>query len=73
MCDVIHFQPRDELTAQNNLENFIIHCRDHLTLYEDQGGWQSNNWKHEQKGRSIAMTFSKYREISNPASFDPLE
>lgn len=73
MCDVIHFQPRDELTAQNNLEDFITHCRDHLTLYEDQGGWQSNNWKHEQKGRSIAMTFSKYREVSNPANFDPLE
>lgn len=73
MCNVIYFKPRDELTAKDNLENFIIHCRDELTLYENQGGWQSNNWKHEQKGRSIAMTFSKYREVSNPANFDPLE
>lgn len=73
MCNVIYFQPRDELTAKDNLENFIVHCRDELTLYENQGGWQSNNWKHEQKGRSIAMTFSKYREVSNPANFEPLE
>lgn len=73
MSNVIHFQPKDELTAKENLESFIVHCRDKLTLYDDQGGWQSNNWKHEQKGRSIAMTFSKYREVSNPANFDPLE
>lgn len=73
MSNVIHFQPKDELTAKRNLESFIVDCRDKLTLYDDQGGWQSNNWKHEQKGRSIAMTFSKYREVSNPANFDPLE
>lgn len=73
MSNVIHFEPKDELTAKENLESFIVHCRDKLTLYDDQGGWQSNNWKHEQKGRSIAMTFSKYREVSNPANFDPLE
>lgn len=73
MDNVIYFQPRHELTVKQNLEDFIAHCRENLTLYDDQGGWSSNQWKHEQKSRSVAMTFSKYREVSNPASFEPLE
>lgn len=73
MDNIIYFQSKDELTAKQNLEDFIIHCRNELKLYEDQGGWNSNNWQHKQKVRSIAMTFSKYREVSNPASFEPLE
>lgn len=73
MADIIHFQPKHDITAKQNLNSFIEHCRDRLTLYDDQGGWQSNNWKHKQKSRSIAMTFSKYREKSNPANFEPLD
>lgn len=73
MANIIHFQPNHEITVKQNLDSFIEHCRDNLTLYDDQGGWQSNNWKHKQKNRSIAMTFSKYREKSNPAHFDPLD
>ena len=73
MADIIFFQPKSELTAKNNLEEFILHCRDSLKLYENQGGWCSNTWKHTQKSRSIAMTFSKYRRVSNPANFDLLD
>jgi len=73
MTNIFHFQPKNELTTKQNLENFIDHCRDNLTIYDDQGGWKSNNWQHKQKNRSIAMTFSKYRETSNPANFDPLD
>ena len=72
MADIIHFQPRHEISAKQNLDSFIEHCKNTLTLYADQGGWQSNNWQHKQKNRSIAMTFSKYREKSNPANFEPL-
>lgn len=73
MADIIHFQPKHEISAKQNLDSFIEHSKNTLTLYEDQGGWQSNNWKHKQKNRSIAMTFSKYREKANPANFDPLD
>jgi len=73
MADIIHFQPKHEISAKQNLDSFIEHCKNTLTLYDDQGGWQSNNWQHKQKSRSIAMTFSKYRAKSNPASFDPLD
>ena len=73
MAEVITFKSRADLTVEQNLNNFIAHCRDNLTLYNDQGGWGVNNWKHQQKSRSISMTFSKYREKSNPAHFDPLD
>ena len=73
MADIIHFQPKHEISAKQNLDSFIDHCKNTLTLYDDQGGWQSNNWQHKQKSRSIAMTFSKYRAKSNPANFDPLD
>lgn len=72
MADIIHFQPKHEISAKQNLDSFIEHCKNTLTLYADQGDWQSNNWQHKQKNRSIAMTFSKYREKSNPANFEPL-
>lgn len=73
MADIIHFQPKHEISAKQNLDSFIEHCKNQLTLYDDQGGWQSNNWQHKQKSRSIAMTFSKYRAKSNPANFAPLD
>lgn len=73
MADIIHFQPKHEISAKQNLDSFIEHCKNTLTLYDDQGGWQSNNWQHKQKSRSIAMTFSKYRAKSNPADFAPLD
>lgn len=38
MDNVIYFQPRHELTVKQNLEDFIAHCRENLTLYDDQGG-----------------------------------
>ncbi len=73
MADIIHFQPRHEISVKQNLDSFIEHCKKQLTLYDYQGGWQSNNWQHKQKNRSIAMTFSKYRKKSNPANFEPLD
>ncbi len=73
MANIIHFQSSHEIRAEQNLDRFIEHCKNTLTLYNEQGGWQSNSWQHKQKNRSIAMTFSKYRETSNPANFDPLD
>ncbi|MCU8004809.1 MULTISPECIES: hypothetical protein [Shewanella] len=73
MADIIYFQPKHEISAKQNLDSLIEHCKNTLTLYDDQGGWQSNSWQHKQKNRFIAMTFSKYREKSNPANFDPLD
>jgi hypothetical protein len=73
MGDVIFFSPRAEVSARQNLHNFIAYCRDELTLYEGQGGFSVNSWRYDHKGRPVAMVFAKYSENSNPYSFDPLE
>lgn len=72
MAEIIYFQPRAELSAKQNLSDFISHCREKLTLYEDQGGFASNKWKFTKGNRSYAMAFSKYSEVNNPYQLDPL-
>lgn len=46
MSQVIRFTPRRELTAQQNLDNFIALARDHLTLWSALKGfvWSSSRW-----------------------------
>lgn len=73
MAEIVFFKPRSELNAQQNLNDFIEHCRDKLTLYEDQGGFLVNTWHFDSGGRKYAMTFSKYKAKSNPYDFDPLD
>jgi hypothetical protein len=73
MGEITFFESRPELEARQNLTNFISHCRNNLTLYEDQGGFTVNKWHFEKDGRAHAMTFSKYREKQDPYNFDPLD
>lgn len=73
MSEIIFFQPRAELEAKGNLANFISHCRDNLTLYEDQGGFKVDKWIFKSQGRSYAMAFSKYSENINSYRLDPLD
>jgi len=73
MSEVIFFQPRAELDAKRNLADFINHCRDNLTLYEDQGGFKVDKWIFKSADRSYAMAFSKYREKKNQYLIDPLD
>ncbi len=72
MSDIIYFKSKSELTAEENYNAFIEHCRDSLTLYNDQGGWDANTWYHQQGKKKISIAFSQYREKSNTANFDPL-
>lgn len=73
MAEIIFFKPRAHLDAEQNLKGFIEHCRQNLTLYEDQGGFAVNLW-HFVKGTSKhAMAFSKYTDESNPYSFTPMD
>ena len=73
MANLIYFQPSSELKAKNNLDEFIVHCRENLTLYEEQGGFNSNKWKHQFKNSSITMLFSKYRINSHSKKYELLE
>lgn len=73
MAEIIFFQPRPELSASQNLNDFVKHCRDNLTLYEEQGGFATNKWVFTEGARSFAMVFSKYSEKNDPYNFESLD
>ncbi len=73
MAEVIFFQPRTEFEAAKNLVDFLDHCRNKLTLYEEQGGFSVNKWVFKSAGRPYAMVFSKYSEKNDPYNFEPLD
>lgn len=59
MAQILLFQPKHERDQAQNLRDFITYARNELTLYEDQGGFQSIRWKHiYDNGKSASMLFS---------------
>lgn len=73
MGEITFFESRPELDARQNLANFLRHCRNNLTLYEDQGGFAVNQWLFRKDGRAHAMTFSKFRSKHDPYNFEPFD
>lgn len=73
MNNIVIFIPRTGSSDKKNLEDFIYHCRNNLTLYEEQGGFAVNEWHYHAENRKYAMTFSKYKEYSDAYSYDPME
>jgi hypothetical protein len=71
MNNIIYFKPRDDAKPKQNLDDFISHCRDNLKIYDEQGGWEVNNWKYIIKNKTISMRFSIYSRKSNWAHFEP--
>lgn len=63
MSEVIPFVPKYELDCQKNLNDFICRAKNQLTIYEDQGGFSSSNWKHYlANGRPQTMEFTGLAE-----------
>ena len=63
MSEVIPFVPKHELDCQKNLNDFICRAKNQLTIYEDQGGFSSSNWKHYlANGRPQSMEFTGLAE-----------
>lgn len=73
MAEIYYFKSRADITAAENLNLFVDHCRSNLTLYEDQGGFDTNAWHYKVGGKKFAMIFSKYKEYDNQYEFDPME
>ena len=73
MAEITFFESRPELDARQNLSSFISHCRNNLTLYEDQGGFTVNKWLFEKDGRSHAMQFSKHSDVGDNYKYVPLD
>ena len=59
MNQLIAFTPKHELDCEKNLADFIERAKTQLKIYEDQGGFESSNWKHYLgNGRCQSMEFS---------------
>lgn len=69
MADIIHFNPKNQ-KADQNLKDFIEHCKNKLTIYEDQGGFNVNKWRTSGK-RPVAMQFSIYQGSVAQYKFAP--
>lgn len=71
MANIIHFTPRAQLSARDNIAEFIRQCRDDLTVLGSQLPFDENTWdvsSHVQhKGRNIAVrvVFSSFEAAKN--------
>jgi hypothetical protein len=45
LADIVLFIPRHELTAQENLDEFIRLCREEFTVFGADLDWHENNWR----------------------------
>lgn len=70
MNNVIRFSSKKELTAVQNLEEFIRISRDHLKVFGDS--WQENKWVTFKASRKVVARFSTNLKPSNSYSFEPL-
>ncbi len=73
MADIIFFKPRNKRNAEKNLNDFIDHCRNQLTLYEEQGGFAVNIWRYDDGKKAHAMNFTKHQVKQNNATTEPFE
>ena len=59
MTQIITFKPKHEVECEKNLLDFIERAKHDLSIYEDQGGFNSDNWKVISKnGRTLSMHFT---------------
>lgn len=63
MSNVVFFKPLSEVSSLTNLNRFITYCRESLSIYEEQGGFNSNKWIGNRNGRQIRMYFTKYNAV----------
>lgn len=67
--NVIPFRPKYARDHAKNLNDFIERARCELTLYENQGGFQSLNWKHQYpSGKTTSMEFTEFAEEGKKTS-----
>lgn len=68
MADIVHFVPRADVDARENLAEFIRLARDELTAFSDGGAWSGDRW---QQGKAVAVFATKTQPLT-PYAFTPL-
>lgn len=64
MSKIVHFKPRSELNAEANLQAFIAHCRDKLTIFGEALCFEDNSWNVT----SSISRKARYTALSAPFS-----
>lgn len=75
MADLVLFKPRRDVDAEQNLEEFVSHCRDRLTVFGsdlvfDEDSWNVTKWI-SLKGKSksqLRAVFSSWKGGTDAAS-----
>ncbi|WP_220455984.1 hypothetical protein [Vibrio rotiferianus] len=67
---VIPFKSRKELTCEQNLKVFIDRAKFDLTLYQEQGGFDTVNWK---TAKNLGMQFTEYESSPGKGDGKPFE
>lgn len=66
MTQIIPFKPKHEVECGKNLLDFIERAKHDLSIYKDQGGFNSDNWKIIYKnGRTSSMHFTGPKSQGN--------
>jgi len=68
VSNVIHFTPRWK-TPSDNLIDLIEHCRANLAIYEDQGGFNVDEWRTVSTKSKRTMRFSSYSDSATGKEF----
>ncbi|BAX54300.1 hypothetical protein PDPUS_1_02926 [Photobacterium damselae subsp. piscicida] len=69
--NVIRFTPKAELTGQQNLNEFIISSRTHLTAFGTDN-WDENKWDTMHGKRKVVVRFSTNLKPSNSYHYEPI-
>ncbi|WP_232610835.1 integrase [Photobacterium phosphoreum] len=68
--NIFLFKPKSELTAEGNLNNFILKCKKLNAFGVDQ--WDENLWADHKGVRKVTARFSTNTKPSTSYSFEPL-
>lgn len=69
--NVIRFTPKAELAGKQNLKEFIISCRTHLSVFGIDN-WHENKWDTLHGKRKVVARFSTNLKPSNSYHYAPL-
>lgn len=71
---ILPFKSLYEVKCEQNLESFVRHARNELTIYEEDGGFESLRWyvKNKNGGRSV-MSFTQFESTRGKGDGDPFE
>ena len=71
---IIPFKPRHEIACEQNVQDFIKRARNDLTIYEEDGGFDSLIWYVKYKsGQRGTISFTQFESTRGKGDGDPFE